>query len=340
MNMLFASAVGTFLISAVLTGIVRSLALAQGMMDVPNQRSSHTSPTPRGGGIAIVIAMALVMAYSLPAGLIDFNFAMAAAGGLAIAAVGFIDDRRPVPPILRLIVHFTAACCAMWWLGGLPSFRVAGHVVALGGVGYVLGSIAIVWTLNLFNFMDGIDGIAATEAAFVCLAGGTLQLLAGGGSDPALACFSLAAAAAGFLWWNWAPARIFMGDVGSGFVGFFIGVLAIRSGRVDGAQLFVWLILGGVFFVDASVTLVRRLARQERVHEAHRTHAYQWLARRWQSHSRVVFATMAINVLWLLPSAVAATKWPSCAPWIAVGSLAPLVLVAIYLGSGRKEDQA
>jgi Fuc2NAc and GlcNAc transferase len=185
--------------------------------------------------------------------------------------------------------------------------------------------------------MDGIDGIAGVEGVYVGFAGGALMLL--NPADSGLSGISLAfgAACAGFLVWNWAPARIFMGDVGSGFVGYVIAVLAVAGAFVDPASLFVWLILGGTFFVDATVTLVLRLARGERLHLAHRSHFYQRLARTWGSHAKVSLAVAAVNVVWLLPWAVAAKLRPSSAVWFALAALLPLIVIVIAGGAGRAE---
>jgi Fuc2NAc and GlcNAc transferase len=142
----------------------------------------------------------------------------------------------------------------------------------------------------------------------------------------------------GFLLWNWPPAKIFMGDVGSGYLGYVIAVLALAAARDDPVALWVWLILGGVFFVDATVTLVRRVLRGDRIHQAHRSHAYQWLARRWGSHRRVIVIVTILNLLWLLPCAFLATLHPDHAVAIAVVALAPLVALAFAAGSGRREN--
>ena len=204
-------------------------------------------------------------------------------------------------PGIRLAVHLCAALWAVCWLGGLPPLRVGSHVIQLGWAGYPVAVLALTWILNLFNFMDGIDGIAGSEAAFVAGAAAFLTLCLGGSAGVAAVALALAGACLGFLLWNWPPAKIFMGDVGSGYLGYVIGVLALAAGREDPTALWVWLILGGVFFVDATVTLIRRVLRGDRVYEAHRSHAYQWLARRWQSHESVTITTTAVNVLWLLP---------------------------------------
>jgi Fuc2NAc and GlcNAc transferase len=261
-------------------------------------------------------------------------------GGTAVALVGFLDDRGSLTARTRLVVHLAAAICALICLGGLPPIRIGGQVVALGWTGHVLAVLGIAWTTNLFNFMDGIDGIAACEAVFVAFAGSLLGLVGGGSPGVATLGIVLAAACGGFLFWNWPPARVFLGDVGSGYLGYVIAVLALAAAGTNQIALWVWLTLGGVFFVDATVTLVRRLVRGERVHQAHRTHAYQWLARRWGSHRSVTIAVLMVNALWLLPCAVFAALHPGFAAQTSAIALAPLVALAIAIGSGRREEPA
>jgi Fuc2NAc and GlcNAc transferase len=269
---------------------------------------------------------------------IPLNLACAlAVGGLAVAMVGFIDDRRSVSPATRLAVHFLAAAWALGWLGGLPVLRIGQHLISLGWFGDVLGACGIIWALNLFNFMDGIDGLAASEAIFVALAGALVTPVLANEAGVGFAAVIFAAACAGFLLWNWPPASIFLGDVGSGYLGYAIVVLALSASRDSPVALWVWLILGGAFFVDATVTLVRRLLRGERVYQAHRSHAYQWLARRWASHRRVTLAILAVNVMWLLPWALLAAKFPSYAATSVLVALAPLALLAAVVGAGRRE---
>lgn len=331
-------AAGVLLLSAWLTGRVRKAALARGVLDIPNERSSHHSAMPRGGGLAMVLAFtaSLVVLAALGGQRSTVLIALAF-GGAAVAAVGFVDDRRPVPPAWRLAVHIASAVWAVAWLGGLPALTVGNLIVPLSWIGYVLAVLSIVWTLNLFNFMDGIDGIAAAEAVFICGSAGILGLLhpAAAASVSALAVI-FCAACLGFLGWNWPPAKIFMGDVGSGYLGFVIAVLAIAADHDDPAAPWPWLILGGVFFVDASVTLVHRALRGERVYEAHRTHAYQWLSRRW-GHRRVTVSVGLVNVLWLLPCAAFATIHPAWSIWVLIVAFVPLIGLAIAAGAGRAE---
>jgi Fuc2NAc and GlcNAc transferase len=326
-------------VSAWLTDVARRWALAHGALDVPNRRSSHSVPTPRGGGIAIVAASTVAFVALAWLGLLGTHLlAVLIVGGLAVAVVGFLDDRLHLRAAIRLTVHLAAAVLAMILLDGVPPLRILDWTIVPGWVGYVLGTLGIAWTLNLFNFMDGIDGLAASEGTFIALGAVLLIVVAGTASEALPAAAVFGAACAGFLLWNWPPARIFMGDVGSGYVGYVIAVLAVSAARRSPEALFVWLILGGAFFVDATVTLVRRFMRRERLHEAHRTHAYQWLARRWQSHKRVTTMFLLINVTWLLPLALLGTVYARLAWCMALVALLPLVIAATAAGAGEAEQ--
>lgn len=322
---------------ALLTGLLRRYAIGAGLIDRPNPRSSHTVPTARGGGLAIVATSIAVFGLLCFLNMLPVRlFAALAGGGLAVAVVGFFDDRHALPARVRLAVHLCAAVWCLVWLDGLPPLLVGHRLVHLGWSGYLLGTLAIVWVLNLFNFMDGIDGIAASEAIFVSCAGAVLGPIPP--TPEVLAATILGAACAGFLVWNWPPAKIFMGDVGSGYLGFMIAVLALAATRSNPVAIWVWLILGGTFFVDATVTLIRRTLHGERVHEAHRSHAYQWLARRWGSHLPVTLSVLALNVLWLFPAAWLAASYPPFAIWIVAFAYAPLIILVIVAGAGRPEQ--
>ena len=331
-------AVSALAASALLTQFIRGVAAGRGALDVPNARSSHGLPTPRGGGLAIVlVTTAALLALALRGTVRLDLLAALAGGGLAVAFVGFADDRRSLSAATRLTVHFAAALWALAWLGGLPPLRVGTHLVSFGWAGYVFGALGIVWAINLFNFMDGIDGIAASEAIFVALAGALLSVPMAASTSVGLVALVLAATCCGFLLWNWPPAKIFLGDVGSGYLGYVIVVLALAATRDNPIALWLWLILGGAFFVDATVTLVRRALRHERVQEAHRSHAYQWLARRWGSHGKVTLAALGLNLLWLFPCAAFAARHPPLAAPTVIFALTPLAILAIVTGAGKLE---
>lgn len=319
-------AIGGTIASLALTGWVRRLAMMQQWLDHPNMRSSHSSPTPRGGGLAIVITSLGTTALLLITQKIEASIALAfIGGGAAVATVGFLDDRRSVSVRARLLVHLAAAMWGVYWLGGLMPIQVGDRTIDLGLLGDAGCVIAIVWVLNLFNFMDGIDGIASSEALFVTAAGAGFQLLAGTAQDIPLIAVGVAAASCGFLLWNWPPAKIFMGDVGSGYLGYVIALLAISSVRDQPAAIFIWAILGGVFAVDATLTLLLRLARRERVYEAHRSHTYQILALRWRGHRPVTLTVCTINTVLLAPVAALAVyraQWAWLLAALTLGLLA------------------
>jgi Fuc2NAc and GlcNAc transferase len=325
------------LISLVATGLFRSYAVRARLLDYPGERSSHTMPTPRGGGVVIVAASLSAIAYLGATGKLDTNVAWAlVGGGILIACIGFLDDRGSVSVRKRIVVHLAAAVWAVCWLGGLSSLQIGDSVIDLGVAGDLLSVLAIVWVLNLFNFMDGIDGIAASEAAFITAAGGILGVVGGDGSGLSVAAFAIAAASLGFLAWNWPPAKLFMGDAGSGYLGYVIAVLALASGKANPAAPFVWLTLGAVFFVDASLTLGCRFLRGKRVYEAHRSHAYQVLSRRWSSHLKVTALTIAIDVLLLLPLGYMSIANPAWAAPLAVVTLGLMGAAAFFVV--RKEQ--
>ena len=281
------------LASFALTGLV----LRRAPLDHPSERSSHAVPTPRGGGMAIVFASCIALLWSARAGWSDQPLALAlATGGAIVAIVGWWDDRRGVSPGVRMVAHLTAAAIGLWLVGGFAGINLGGVRMEMGIAGEVLALAGIVWAINLFNFMDGIDGIAGVEAVTVGV-GGALLLWIHATPGGVLAPLILAAAAAGFLVWNWAPARIFMGDVGSGYLGYCFAILAIWSEGHGGPSVLSWAALAMAFILDATVTLGRRFRRHQRLTEAHRSHAYQRLVQSGWSHRAVTGSVLAINLL-------------------------------------------
>jgi len=225
-----------------------------------------------------------------------------------------LDDRRGMSAVVRASVHVSAAGWAVWCFGGFPTLSLGTSTIPLGVAGSVLAVIGIAWLTNLYNFMDGIDGIAASEALVVGVVGGIL-LAAEKAPGLSLVALSLAGAVAGFLALNWPPAKIFMGDVGSGLLGYAFGVLAIASERENAVPAAVWMILLAVFIVDATATLIRRMLNGERWFEAHRSHAYQRAVQSGFSHRDVTTGVVGINML-LAAAAVAAWFIPSVLPAI------------------------
>lgn len=288
----------------------------RGMLDQPGQRRSHHLPTPRGGGIGIVVAMLVCLPGVLsglpvawPASVVAGLFAAL----LLVALAGWWDDHRSLPVLPRLGAQLLAVGLfslsllvtglSWWWL----------PVLLIGGA----------WSINLHNFMDGIDGLLAQQAIFV---GTGLALLAWAAAQPALAmaAAAFAASALGFWYFNRPPARIFMGDVGSGSVGLLIFAFSAMLWRAEHALLWPALILSSAFVVDASLTLLTRMWRGRRWYTAHREHLYQWVVRRGGTHARTGAAYMGWNLLVAAPLA-----------WLAWSHLrmALPITITVYLGA-------
>lgn len=311
-----------FLASLALTGLLRRYALAASLLDEPNHRSSHTVPTPRGGGVAIVLVFLLGSLVLWQFNFMPTNHVIALFGASAfVAIIGFIDDHQHIPARWRLLAHFLGAAWGLYFVP-LP------FSIGLDWLLYVVAAFYLVWILNLYNFMDGIDGIASIEALSVCLGAMCLQ------NAQTAPLLLLMAAVAGFFVWNYPPAKIFMGDAGSGFLGITLGLMSLQVQSV--AAFASWLILLGVFIVDATWTLVHRFIQGEKVYEAHRSHAYQYASRYYGSHKKVSLSVAVINTVWLLPLAL----------WVANGlhpivgivlAYAPLCVLAMKFNAGLKE---
>jgi len=337
---MLSTGIAAFSAATVLTGVVRRLVLRRGLLDVPNERSSHETPTPRGGGVAIVAVVLGGAAWWMIEGRLAPSLALGLLlGGGLVALIGFLDDHGHVPARVRFLVHLGALGGALWVAGGMPPVPWGAGRADLGLVGDVVACIACAWFLNLFNFMDGIDGIAAAEAAFVSLAAAALVAATGGPGELVALWTIVGTASLGFLGWNWPPARIFMGDVGSGFLGFVIALLLVASSGSSGLSVWTALILVAPFAADATVTLLRRVMRRERWYSAHRTHAYQWLSRRWGSHARVTLLFAAINLLLVLPAAWWSIQRTDLAPGLAAAVLGAFAIAAFAAGAGRPERE-
>ena len=324
----------TLVVAFLLTGALRRYALRADLMDIPNNRSSHKIPTPRGGGLAIVV-VSLVGLLTLGLwSLISITALLALGlGGAAVAGVGWLDDHTDVPARWRLLVHLVAAAWVVALAGGAPALALAGFDWDWGWFGALFLVLFIAWLLNLYNFMDGIDGIAGIEA--ITVAGPAAAMLWGlGAFGWALVAALLTAASLGFLAWNWPPAKIFMGDAGSGFIGFMLAALAILTWADVGLSLWTWLILLGVFIVDATITLLRRILHGEKFYEAHRSHAYQHASRYYDRHLPVTLAVVLINLLWLTPLAVTAAHRPEWGIVLLLLAWMPLALVCFRFNAG------
>jgi Fuc2NAc and GlcNAc transferase len=307
--------------STILSGLILRYARRTRLLDVPNPRSSHRVPTPRGGGLAIVVVTSVALAAVAGLGRLDRDTALAIGGGLPVALVGWLDDRHGVRAGTRALVQLLCAGWTLWWLGAGEVARLSGG--GLGGVLAVsLGLVGIVWLTNLYNFMDGIDGIAGGQAA-VTGAVMAYALSRGGQSGLAQLAAVVAGASLGFLRWNRPPARLFMGDVGSGFLGFFFGAIAAAGARDGSVPLLAWLPPFAVFLVDATVTLLRRIARGDPWYAAHRSHAYQRAVQAGLSHGTVSAVVVGTGLVAGTAGVLAlAAGRPEALPGVAFGAMA------------------
>ena len=314
-------------------------------MDLPNSRSSHLSPVPRGGGVAILITFFSIITLTELGDTLDRDFMRTLIyGGVAIALIGFIDDVYSLNPIVRFFATLliTILCVAQI---GVPSVSFMGLTIQPSPILFVCGVLAILWILNLFNFMDGIDAIASLEAISVILIAVALLLLTpsyDSSHNQIEVLLIIAFSIAGFLVWNWPPAKIFMGDVSSSFLGFALALFAVQTSIEQTMNVWVWLILLGVFFMDATITIVLRILNKQKFYQAHRQHVYQRLALYFQknkdaaseqarayAHKTVSLIVVAINFLWLAPWAYMATRYPEQAMLYALISLTPLSVLLI-----------
>jgi len=321
----------SFTISAILCVFIIK---RQHALDVPNERSSHTTPVPRGGGLAFIIAFCCGIFILYAAGLMTDNMfiALVGAGGI-IALAGYLDDLKMVSPRIKAAAQAVSLIWGLVWLEPVASIELSGFIWQWGYIGIGATVIAGLWLINLYNFMDGIDGLAASQAIFIFVSAAIFCVFEGAyGQAWALAI--LAASVAGFLLFNWQPAKLFMGDSGSGFLGLMVALMAIAT--TPPLNLWPWAILVTLFVADATVTVARRILRGEKWYEGHNLHAYQRLQQRWQSHKAATVCYMAVNIVFVFPLAVVAWINPSLglvAGAIAWGLAFP---AAFLLGAGAK----
>jgi Fuc2NAc and GlcNAc transferase len=305
------SLVITLVCSGLLTGVALHYARRRGLLDLPGPRRSHETPTPRGGGVGLVLALALGLGVAAAQDLIGGSLAaVIVIASLARATLSWIDDHRPVSSLARLSFHFLIAAGALWGLGGLEQLQFGPWQIENVWLRQSLAVIALVWVTNLFNFMDGIDGLAASQTLFC---GAMIAFLAAIGGSPELAGIALlvAVSGAGFLPWNFPRARIFMGDVGSATLGFVFGLLCVQGANQGVMPVLVSAMVLALFVTDATATFLYRLLGGHQWYTAHREHAYQLWTRRGWSHVRVVAVAMLLNLAFILPL----VWWAHTGPW-------------------------
>lgn len=314
--------VATFLLSVLLCGGYLRFARARRLLDTPNERSSHSHPTPHGGGAAVLLAFiaGLILAEQY------YNnwgepFVVLAVSAVLLMIIGIFDDLQGLSARVRMALY---SLVCLWTADALVQpllIHGAGNRTLL----WLLAALTMLWVLNLYNFMDGIDGIAALQTVLACCFAAWLSLRSGHGGSYTIFCLLLAAAHAGFLLWNCPPARLFMGDAGSIPTGFLLAAIALLGAVQGQLNPGCWAILLAIFITDASYTLVWRLFTGQAFTQPHRLHAYQRLSRYWNSHLRVDVLLTVINLLWLFPLAWAVQVWPSYAAIFVILAYFPLL---------------
>jgi len=322
--------VTAFVCTTLGTAGFRALALRKGILANPNYRSLHQRPMPQGGGIVFSAAFLAAVAVLWWAGFIDGKSMQAiGVGGVIATLFGFADDVVHVKPVTKLLVQSGLAGWALYSFDGNPLFDLpwTPTIVELAASWFLL-----IWLMNVYNFMDGVDGMAASGAVFFCTACIIVLLLAQGDRELLLVFGLLALCCSGFLLFNWPPASIFMGDSGSLFLGYCFG--ALITGTITGGQVspWTWLVILGYFAGDTTTTTVTRIFLTRNWYGAHRSHAYQNLARISGDHRRITVGVFCYHLLWLLPLAVLSVRAPAAGPLAAALALGPVVLWTLRYG--------
>jgi len=267
-------------------------SLKRNILDIPNERSSHTQPTPKGGGLAIVISWYIGITLLFLMGSLNRNLYFALLCGILLAIISLIDDLYDIKPSIRLIAQTSAAIVSLICLNGIQPLLLFGINIFPNIILEVITIIGMVWFINLYNFLDGIDGYASVEAIMMSFA---LYLVAGDNVT-----LILIASVLGFLIWNWPKAKIFMGDVGSTQLGFILVVLGIYFHNDHSLSIIYWLILAAPFWFDATLTLYRRWRNKEKLSIAHRKHMYQRLVQSGFSHLKVDILLSVLNAILII----------------------------------------
>ncbi len=329
-RVLTAAAIACFVVSLALCEVIRRQAIHRALLDAVNERSLHTAPTPRLGGVAIVVTTLLASMATWQLASRELRVLVVLCGGIAL--VGLRDDLRPVSALTRFALQFAAAI-AFVWIAGVPPLLVA-RGIALPVPSLVTGAILVVWivgVLNIYNFMDGMDGLAGFQTV---AASAALAALLGGGS-PSLFALALGASASGFLAHNFPPARIFMGDAGSTFIGMAFAALAVLGMHHDKPLTESALPLAP-FLLDGTFTIFRRALRREKVWQAHRTHLYQRAVQTGLAHREVLLVYMA----WIGVSCTGALLASSAAGAIALAwGASVLGLALVWRWVVRRESE-
>jgi len=277
--------------SFLMTFFIKNYAIKKSFLAKVNERSSHSIPTPHGGGIAIATTWLTGLFYLNLTNQIETNLFYALLVGFLISIVSFFDDLYELSPKFRLIIQSLVALFGLYFLNGLNTISFGFFTIDFWLFTNIFAFFMIIWFINLTNFIDGINGYVGSEFVFLSIAG----LIFFGDSHFIVLLVSVL----GFLYWNWNKAKIFMGDVGSTLLGYNIAIFTIYYSNIDSSFFWFWIILFGLFWFDATFTLIRRKLNGEKLSQAHKKHAYQRLTQSGWSHYKVTNYSIILNIILL-----------------------------------------
>ena len=315
-----------FFLGIILLRYYEPYAIKKDILAVPGSRTLHENKIPRGGGIVFSLLFVFGIAILFVFGITSFEVLMVlGVGGFVATIFGFADDIVDISEGYKLTVQILLAMWVIYWFEANILIELVPSWFSL-----FLTSFLLVWMINLYNFMDGIDGMAISGALFISIIASILSLV-GGGLELSIIFFLLAVSSVGFIIYNWPPARIFMGDAGSIFLGYCFGALVLKSSTNGDISFWIWVIILSYFLVDTTVTLLLRIVIVRR-YLPHRSHAYQNLARIWNSHAKVTGLVMAYHFIWILPLSVWATIDNDVEIIAALLAIVPVILLTLKYG--------
>ncbi|MEM7281050.1 MAG: glycosyltransferase family 4 protein [Pseudomonadota bacterium] len=323
---------GALIASVIGVQFWRSVAPRFGFVAIPNQRTMHSGAVPVGGGIVFALIWLALLSVMYGLGQVSSTVFLALfGGGAALALLGVVDDIKNLSATMKFGSQIGVALWGLYWVGDMPNLAILSNTFDLGILASVLGGLMILWMCNLFNFTDGIDGFLASGSVFI---GATMAVILHLEQMYvySMMLYLLTIAVMGFLWFNWPPAKLFMGDAGSLFLGYILCILMFITCKENPTLLWVWLIVMGYFLVDTTSTLVLRILFRPPFYEPHRDHAYQTLAGRWGSHLRVTGLVLCIKIVWLLPLAFVAYRFPEYGSLVFLIAIVPITVFCANKG--------
>ena len=325
-----------FLLSFGLTYFYRSFAINKEIIANPNNRSLHKQFIPSGGGIVFSSIYVLLIGILGFFEILRFEMLMVfGLGAFSAALFGFVDDLYDINALVKLFIQFSLSVWVLVWfdIGGLDILSWLPFWLS-----WFLSCFLLIWIMNLYNFMDGVDGMAASGTIFACVALIIVLIITSGFSNLVILLSLLLFTSLGFVLYNWPPANIFMGDSGSVFLGSFFGALIVISLIDGGISFWPWLIVFSYFIGDTHTTILMRLALSKNWYKPHRSHAYQNLARILDSHIKVTSGVQMYNIFYILPLTVFSVLQPGWAPFLAILALTPVIFLSLWFGPRYSVD--